>query len=125
MTETGTKDVRAAGRSGAVDREALVRAALDEIVQGNSQLLSRAAVNEMICAAVDELSANVPGEVDLTGVIDSLKTAVRTTPDLGYEDEMGALFSLFDEVSALDASSLDSLDLAGLGALLAREGDAQ
>ena len=32
MTETGTKDVRAAGRSGAVDREALVRAALDEIV---------------------------------------------------------------------------------------------
>ena len=30
MTETGTKDVRAAGRSGAVDREALVRAALDE-----------------------------------------------------------------------------------------------
>ena len=32
MTETGTKDVRAAGRSSAVDREALVRAALDEIV---------------------------------------------------------------------------------------------
>ena len=32
MTETGTKDVRAAGRSGAVDREALVRTALDEIV---------------------------------------------------------------------------------------------
>ncbi len=95
-----------------------VGAALDEIVQGNSQLLSRAAVNEMICAAVDELSANVPGEVDLAGVIDSLKTAVRTTPDLGYENEMGALFSLFDEVSALDASSLDNLDLTGLGGTL-------
>lgn len=95
-----------------------VGAALDEVVLGNTQLLSRTSVNELICVALDELVANVPEDVDISGVTDSLKQAVRSTPDLGYERELGALFTLFDEVKNLDATSLETLNLAGLGEML-------
>lgn len=94
-----------------------IGSALDRALACGGRLLDKSVLDAAMKSALDEVAEGVT-EIEISGVVESLKALVEGAERLQYEGELTALYDLFDEVQKLDTTDLSSLDFASLGECL-------
>ena len=94
-----------------------IGSALDRALACGGRLLDKSVLDAAMKSALDEVAEGVT-EIEISGVVESLKALVEGAERLQYESELTALYDLFDEVQKLDTTDLSSLDFASLGECL-------
>ena len=81
---------------------ASIGATLDEIVEEESVLVDRVAINKMVEAAVDQFAGEEEPGTDMYEIIQTIKTTITTTPGISYEQELGCLFEFLEDLSMVE-----------------------